>query len=376
MVKYYMEALQLTPQQHHMGFWLLDSKTVFYNKLQCILAAQNSNSNDIRFYYNDHIFSKCNWVSEPNDTIVELYATRARQLRQKYDYIVLLYSGGSDSSNALKTFLNNDIKLDEVAYWYSSHNEASNLSNLEIIHAGSDMLHRLIAANITVSKLDMIPQLAKNIVPDLRWFCETEPGIILEQAVKPGLIYENYNWLKIRETGKSVSVITGLEKPRIYYENGTWYAGFLDVSNPYNFAKYHNYDCGITLEPFYISPDCPTVTIKQSHLVKNYINTHYDLQFIAQNFANDSNFNSELYFTCVRRACYPYWSDNTYSLGKDMPLLKEKNRWIWDSNSETSNTYMATLKQLQSSVDTYFLNNGDIYKGLVGSWSTRYCIGD
>jgi len=371
-----MDFSQLSLLKQHMGYWLLDDTHVFYNKLECIFAAQQRNSSNIRFYYHDHIYGRYDWACEPDISIIDLYAARARQLRQKYDYIVLLYSGGSDSSNALKTFLNNNIPLDEVAYWYSSHNESSNTSNLEIIHAGSDMLHRLIAANITVSKLDMIPQLTKNIIPDLNWFCETEPCIILEQAVKPGLIYENYNWLKIRESGKSVAVITGLEKPRIYYENGVWYSGFLDVSNPYNFAKYHNYDCGITLEPFYISPDSPIVTIKQSHLVKKYITAHYDPQFISQNFTNDANFNSKLYFTCVRRACYPYWSDQTYSLGKDMPLLKEKNRWIWDSNSESSNTYMATLKQLQNTVDTYFLNGGDIYNGLVGAWSTRYCIGD
>jgi len=43
-----------------------------------------------------------------------LYALRARQLREKYDYLVLYFSGGADSTNILKTFIDNNIFLDEI----------------------------------------------------------------------------------------------------------------------------------------------------------------------------------------------------------------------------------------------------------------------
>ena len=38
----------------------------------------------------------------------------AQQLREKYDYIVLAYSGGADSCNVLNSFLDNGIPIDDI----------------------------------------------------------------------------------------------------------------------------------------------------------------------------------------------------------------------------------------------------------------------
>jgi hypothetical protein len=51
---------------------------------------------------------------EPDVSLAELYKTRALQLRESFDYLVLLYSGGADSHQVLMSFLNNGIFLDEV----------------------------------------------------------------------------------------------------------------------------------------------------------------------------------------------------------------------------------------------------------------------
>ena len=64
--------------------------------------------------FNDAVFSSYNWTKEPTESILELYRQRAQQLRDQYDYIVLCYSGGADSDNVLRSFVDNDIRIDEV----------------------------------------------------------------------------------------------------------------------------------------------------------------------------------------------------------------------------------------------------------------------
>ena len=68
----------------------------------------------VSFYFHDDYFSQFDWTKEPQQSLKELYKQRAIQLRDKYDYLILSYSGGSDSHQALETFLNNNIFIDEI----------------------------------------------------------------------------------------------------------------------------------------------------------------------------------------------------------------------------------------------------------------------
>ena len=69
--------------------------------------------------FNESVFSSYDWTVEPNESIADLYRQRAQQLRDKYDYIVLMFSGGADSTTVLRSFLDNDIKLDEAVSYMS-----------------------------------------------------------------------------------------------------------------------------------------------------------------------------------------------------------------------------------------------------------------
>lgn len=367
----------LAPQSipHHLqnfGFWLVDNEVVF-SKVKSILQAQERNTHDVRYYYYDHIFSLYDWRIEPTQTLTELYVERARQLRQNYDYLILLYSGGSDSSNALKTFLYNNVKLDEVAYWYTSNNEDTNRTNLEIIHAANNMLHRVRDEyNITVRKLDDKPYFEKTKLTNIEWTHSAEPALVAAQLNKEAMLFDNSDWLRIANSGKRVAVITGLEKPRIFYDNG-WKAAFLDVSHAYNWESNHIKSRDITLESFYLTPDMPQITIKQSHVLANYIDSAYNSDTILNNFSYTSGkFAQDLYFKLCRTVLYPYWNDNTYSIGKDAPPLTEKYKWVWNSNTQLSETYLQGLAYLNEKIDPYFLNGGSVYKGLVGNWSKSY----
>ena len=81
-----------------------------YSKLMAILEHEKTGVHP-QWHFNDEEFSAHDWKQEPQESLVELYRRRAQQIRDRYDYLVLFYSGGADSTNILQTFINNDIKL-------------------------------------------------------------------------------------------------------------------------------------------------------------------------------------------------------------------------------------------------------------------------
>lgn len=58
-------------------------------------------------------FDTVTW-KEPTESFKELCKQRAQQLRASYDYIILSFSGGSDSTTVLNAFLDNNIHIDEI----------------------------------------------------------------------------------------------------------------------------------------------------------------------------------------------------------------------------------------------------------------------
>ena len=71
-----------------LGHYIVNNK-IYLNKLQAILAANESLS-EIQWYYNDKLLDSVNWQSEPDISLLKLYELRAKQIREKHDYVVLL----------------------------------------------------------------------------------------------------------------------------------------------------------------------------------------------------------------------------------------------------------------------------------------------
>jgi hypothetical protein len=78
------------------GYYSVNGVSYGTNKVSAILDAQKSSS------------------EEPALSLDTLYKMRAQQIRDKYDYLVVFLSGGADSNNVIRTFMNNNIHVDEV----------------------------------------------------------------------------------------------------------------------------------------------------------------------------------------------------------------------------------------------------------------------
>jgi hypothetical protein len=95
-----------------LGFYTVNGKK-FYGKIESIIHANESLS-DIQWNFNKEIFNNINWKVEPETSLLEFYKQRAQQIREQYDYVVVMASGGADSTNVIYSFLKNGIHIDEV----------------------------------------------------------------------------------------------------------------------------------------------------------------------------------------------------------------------------------------------------------------------
>ena len=72
----------------------------------------------IKFYCNDDLYDNLNWLNEPEESMDVLMDIHALNLRQKYDYIILNWSGGTDSHTIYNVFKRNNIHIDELCSYH------------------------------------------------------------------------------------------------------------------------------------------------------------------------------------------------------------------------------------------------------------------
>ena len=95
-----------------LGYYVCNGKE-FSSKAGGLIYATQVDK-PIEWIFNKEVFDKFDFSHEPELTLDQLYDRRARELREKYDYLVLGYSGGSDSHNILMSFYRQGLHIDEV----------------------------------------------------------------------------------------------------------------------------------------------------------------------------------------------------------------------------------------------------------------------
>ena len=212
--------------QINSGFWHVQG-AYFFNKADCLKFASRIKNHNVSFHFFDEVYTTLDWTKEPSEPLDKLYSERARQIREKYEYVALLFSGGCDSTNMLHTFLKNNIKVDEVISYYPVQVIDRYKSNFNKSDSSPE--------NAMYEYLD-------SVVPTFEWLKIHHPEIKLtvidtsEETVNvvkdekinkimlAGLtvhpqhsgLYLVYDHLR-RVKKKSVAV-AGIDKPRLFYE--------------------------------------------------------------------------------------------------------------------------------------------------------------
>ena len=263
------------------GYYLSTDKKKFFNKLECILHCK-THALDFSWVFNDDYFDLIDWSIEPKSTIQDLYAQRAQELRNKYDYLVLHLSGGHDSGNILQTFAVNDIKLDEVISRgpFSDSVQDPRVRSAKNTYAEIGLVAvpaaRLVKEQYQPDlKITVVEtkQLAVDILRDNPAWFEThndlDPGMLLRAM--PNNLDKRY--IDMVSRGKTVAHITGMEKPRFFRQGNNLHMIFDDeLLNRFNPLLNQNSNQYNFVEHFYWAPSAGELLCKQGHLILKALN--------------------------------------------------------------------------------------------------------
>ena len=117
------------------------------------------------------LFRSFNWRSRLNVPLTDLYRLRAQQLRDKYDYLILWFSGGADSTTILQSFIHNGIHLDEV-----------------IVSWPKTLTEGRYTPNLSTDATNMSSEWDFSIEPKLKWLAKNYPTIkitVLDHLIDP-----------------------------------------------------------------------------------------------------------------------------------------------------------------------------------------------
>ena len=309
------------------GHYLLgDDPTPIYH-LKLALEKRKTTGKSVRFDFHDQLFAAANPVIEPSQSLLELYCERVRQIREKYDYVVLYYSGGADSHNILKCFEYTDTKLDEiVSFVDSSYKSKDSKISSEIYRVAlpeviqyqqkyPECKYSLLEIRDVQNKLFKDPVFKFDLYQDTIYHL-TPFGIMHYY----GLYYED-RFHRMHEQGKKVGVVQGIDKVRLRHVNGKWAFSMHDWSSYFGqkhyFRNFPTYD-----EFFYWTPDLPSLIIKQAHVAAKY------MDYLDSISADLTARNNEMANVVVRKSgaktnweyvnhiIYPFWQQGTFSTGK------------------------------------------------------------
>lgn len=234
-----------------------------------------------KFYYFDHVYDNVNWLVEPPQSLDYYYVQQAQRIRDEYDYIILCYSGGYDSTNVLETFHFNNIKLDKIITVGALKQDSSSMvdenHNGELYHNVFPYIQELGLSSITqvidytqyfgdISALRVSQYGSEWINFMGGWF---SPHHWFWHDIEKYIIPQKYR-------DKKVALIFGKDKPYIAIENRKFGFRFKDIAiNSYgNDSSTSNCD----RINFYWDPVCPQILIKQLHvLLRHYILSKFDL---------------------------------------------------------------------------------------------------
>lgn len=356
----------------------------FQSKIKCALYATEQKK-PVQWVFNDSAFSKHTWTVEPDLTLDQLYDRRARELREKYDYLILSYSAGSDSHNILMSFYRQGLHIDEiVTNWVLDASKHCTVADELVTQAWNQNAEfeltvrpqlEWIRQNMPKTKITVY-DCSKDI---LTYFLQArdESWVLDANGVLNPAVSQRFNYLNVKEVRNRVdhfnklAVVTGTDKPRIWIQDGKVYLKFIDkIANitPIN-KHFYEYD-NSTIEFFYWSPACCDMLAKQAHVVYKFLkaNPQYQTLWKSEHFQV-----RETQEKILKKLIYTTWNSSWFQVEK--PTLdweSELDLWFDSSKNRAYTNWQRGLDFVEQTLDPSFIKG----RGFEICSSPLYYIGE
>jgi hypothetical protein len=362
-----------------------------YHTFQKFLAIQENKrtSAGVKWHFNDDKLLQHDWTSPSGTGLPELYRRRAEQLRNDYDYLVIFYSGGSDSQTILDTFLTHGLHIDEIATCWSLKGAKSNVAYFnEEIHQVALPYVKSIEHQIPHTKFRLIDQ-TDLILADFKsslWFLDHANFLTPNCVTRSKLRETVVEYQQLINQGKKVGFIWGRDKPHILTdENGIIYTQFNDYvdNNTSAYSQMHA-EQGWYDEFFYQAPETAEIMITQCHTVINRLREKSidSIFFQDQQTSHGCCPYTGKYLTStgLSHLLYPGWNPHTFSNGKNVSnCWGQRDDWFFQRCTHTQ-AYRNWLEGVNHIFNYYYLDdqqkswlNGDsIFDNVKGVLGPRF----
>lgn len=366
-----------------------------YSK-QEFMDVQVSTRSSFSWHFNDEEFSSYDWTQEPTESLDELYKQRAQQLRDKYDYLVLHFSGGTDSTTILDAFVDNDIHLDEVVNFGAKNDSQSNqgIENKILTQHKMNFLRKKYP-KIKFTNFDYtqyIDNWSKVLDEYSKEYLYLFGHLTLPNVVVVDMLPKfEKRWRDMIDRGTKIAFITGAEKPMIRVKDDKWIFNFHDgfIGNRMSVLR-QIYDDGSfgSYEFFYWSGDLPKLVIKQSHTIMNHYKNDKK-KFLEDSYEVNKDYGRTFNPTKFSPLVYPklkiisrdedfyYGADNrSYFIRKNKRLFYgNRDEWYFKSNLESKEKFGNMIKSLKNKLSDEWMNKpGFLEAGIKNVMSKDYFL--
>jgi len=356
---------------------------LYTNKLDALFSATKAGKS-VEWHWHEE-FSSLDWQSRPLLPMKEYYKRRAQQLRDAYDWIVLSFSGGSDSWTVLNTFLENNIHLDEIfVYWSidatkglycpdASNTDPGNflsewdLTILPALKQISQSHPRIKITIYDVSQDLMATEFNDNLID------QTSDGFTPGWYARHHAIGQNER--QLIDSGNKTCFLLGVDKPQMCIKDSQVFCYFID--NLYN-TNMPQVQQGRKIELFYWSKDMPQITHCQAREIYNFLHVHPQLCDLIDWKQPITPEQKHIWDRVVRNIIYPDYDISNFQARKDRALFNSEKDW-WLSRVIDERTvkrwdglFQETIKSIDPKYFNYFQNR---VSGLQGFISKFYLLG-
>ena len=357
----------------------------FYHKTLALIE-QVKTRQPLEWIFNDTEYGSIDWSSPIVETLDDLYKRRAQQLRDQYDYLALYFSGGADSSNMLRAFVNNGIFLDEIVM--QSPEPVKNTFNKE------DTSDANVYSEIPFSAVPILNELKNLIHPNTviryqdtsrglielfnreDWFEQHPFGVTLalNPLARQHTAFTDKHILKLCDSGKRIAQLIGTDKPLLMYDGKDYYSYFLDVtalhSPPVDLTNREIFDKAYHTEFFYWTPAMPEIVVKQAQEVKKYCELDYRMRTAV---CGINTHIGELR-SILHPIIYPSMPEVPFQVVKGhQGAVRKKDDWFWNNASALQKfNYQGAIDYLRNNINPTNFTGGNISAGITGHRSRLY----
>jgi hypothetical protein len=304
----------------------------FYSNRDALEAGHRTGE-PVAWHYYDDVWASAHSAGHwRNQSLKELYYARARQIREQYDYVAVMFSGGWDSRNIIESFSAQGLRIDDIIVFTTQELEnTTEFNNLNPDNWYGEIKYHAVPyaeryahdhPGTGVIRIEWLDRVAESYRDAEQVFKDSRP--------KPGVFFGR--WLSVatdpqlqqRIGNRRAALMLGLDKPCIM-QNGNAYQGFFPEGLIRNYTyctRSNGFPDNVIWEPFYWTPDLPEMAIRGWYELIDLCKQDPVIAR-AHNIATTENDRAELKFSryvqdTMRRHLYPGFDAGAWQADKQV----------------------------------------------------------